>query len=164
MSDEPVLEHGSSEPALEHGSSEPALAYLLDTNVISEGLKPNPNANVMRWMQSTPSSRMYLPVVTIGEIVRGITKREGTKRGTELGHWLENGLIPSFQGRILPLTEAVMRVWGQQYARAVNAGQTPPLMDSLLAATAAHHGLILVTRNTDDLAMLPVTTLNPWTD
>ena len=93
MSDEPALEHGDSEPALEHGGSEPALAYLLDMNVISEGLKPSPNANVMRWMQSTPSSRMYLPVITIGEIVRGITKREGTKRGTELRHWLENGLM-----------------------------------------------------------------------
>jgi toxin FitB len=153
----------SDEPALGYGGSEP-LAYLLDTNVISEGLKPNPDANVMRWMQATPSSRMSLSVITIGEIVRGITKREGTKRGTELKHWLEHDLIPGFQGRILPLTEAVMRVWGEQYARAVKAGLTPPLMDSLLAATAAHHGLILVTRNTVDLAMLPVTTLNPWID
>lgn len=138
--------------------------FLLDTNVISEGLKPKPDERVMMWMQAVPANRLYLSVIGVGEIVRGITKQAGTKRGRQLEHWLEVELLPSFAGRVLPLTEAVMRVWGAQYARSVAAGVTPPLMDSLLAATAAHHGLILVTRNTADLERLPVSLLNPWMD
>ncbi len=138
------------------------LGYLLDTNVISEGMKPEPDPQVLAWMQSTPTSSMFLSIVTIGEIVCGITKQNGSKRGKQLQTWLENDLIPNFEDRILPLTEEVFRVWGEQYARAVATGFTPPLMDSLLAATATHHGLILVTRNTQDMAMLSVTTLNPW--
>ena len=137
-------------------------SYLLDTNVVSEGLKPNPDPAVMQWMDDTPTHSLYLSVVTIGELVRGITKQAGTKRGLALKQWFEKILIPDFQGRILPLQEAEMRIWGEQYARAAARGFTPPILDSLLAATALHHGLVLVTRNTKDLVMLPVTMLNPW--
>ncbi len=138
--------------------------YLLDTNVISEGLKPVPSNSVLQWMNNTPNSQLYLSVITIGEITRGIAKQAGTKRGLELEAWFENTLIPSFQSRILPLQEAEMRVWGREYDKAAALGFTPPILDSLLAATAIEHGLILVTRNTKDLGVLPVTLLNPWTE
>jgi toxin FitB len=136
--------------------------YLLDTNVISDGVKPQPNPAVTQWLQIIPSNQIFLSVITIGEITRGITKQAGTKRSLELSQWLETDLCPRFAGRILPIDEAIMRVWGEFYAQAVTQGNTPPMLDSLLAATAIKHGLILVTRNTKDIAMLPVTTLNPW--
>jgi toxin FitB len=138
--------------------------YLLDINVISEGLKPSPNPTVMPWMDNTPANNLYLSVITMGEIIRGMTKQAGTKRGVELEAWFEKTLIPSFEARILPLQEAQMRIWGKEYARAAARGFTPPILDSLLAATAIEQGLILVTRNTKDLGVLPVTLLNPWTE
>ena len=137
--------------------------FLLDTNVVSDGMKPQPDKVVLGWLQNTPSSQTFLSVITIGEITRGINKQTGTKRSIEISKWLETDLIPHFAGRILPIGETTMRVWGSIYAQATNLGHTPPLMDSLLAATAIEHGLILVTRNTKDIALLPVTTLNPWT-
>ena len=70
--------------------------------------------------------------------------------------------MPHFAGRILPIGETTMRVWGSIYAQATNLCHTPPLMDSLLAAIAIENSLILVTRNTKDIALLPVITLNPW--
>jgi toxin FitB len=136
--------------------------YLLDTNVISNGIKPQPDKDVSQWLKSAPSNQIFMSVITIGEITRGIAKQAGTKRNRELNQWLETDLCPRFAGRILPISEAIMRVWGNIYAQAVGQGNTPPLLDSLLAATAIEHGLILVTRNTKDIAILPVTTLNPW--
>jgi toxin FitB len=136
--------------------------YLLDTNVISDGVKPKPDMEVSQWLQTIPSNQIFISVITVGEITRGITKQAGTKRSLELSEWLESDLCPRFAGRILPISEVIMRVWGKIYAQAVAQGNTPPMLDSLLAATAIKHGLILVTRNTKDIAMLPVTTLNPW--
>ena len=136
--------------------------YLLDTNVISDGTKPNPNLGLQEWLKNTPQGLLYLSVISIGEIRKGIERQRITKRGLELEKWFKKELRPSFESRILPVTEAIMLCWGEIYASAILTGQTPALMDSILAATAIEHGLILVTRDTDDVAMLPVSVLNPW--
>lgn len=136
--------------------------YLLDTNVISDGTKPIPNLGLQTWLKNTPPSLLFLSVISLGEIRKGIQRQKITRRGLELQTWFDKDLRPNFEGRILPVSEKIMNCWGEICADAISAGQTPPLMDSLLAATAIEHGLILVTRNTDDVAMLPVSVLNPW--
>ncbi len=136
--------------------------YLLDTNVVSDGIKPAPNSGLQAWLGAVPSEKLYLSVVSIGEIVKGIERQKNTKRGAALEIWFEQDLRPVFEERILPVTESIMRQWGKIYADAVTRGETPALLDSLLAATAIEHGLIFVTRNTSDVMKLPVTILNPW--
>ena len=92
--------------------------FLLDTNVVSDGMKPQPDKIVLGWLQNTPSSQTFLSVITIGEITRGINKQAGTKRSVEISKWLETDLVPHFAGRILPIGETTMRVWGSIYAQA----------------------------------------------
>ncbi len=136
------------------------MTYLLDTCLISESAVPRPNAGVIAWLQATPVAESYLSAVTIGEIKRGIARLPDTHaRKQRLNDWLENDVLARFQGRILALDAAVMLAWGDLTGR---VGQTPPLMDSLIAAQAIYHGLTLVTRNEKDFHSLGVRLLNPW--
>jgi len=138
------------------------VAYLLDTNVVSESIKPRPAARVVTWLAAQRSARIYLSVLTLGEIQQGIVRSSNPRRVERLTRWLDDELQPQFQGRLLPIEGQVMKTWGQITGQALLHGRPVSYVDSLLAATAITHGLTLVTRNSKDVEGLPVQTLNPW--
>ena len=137
------------------------MTYLLDTNVISEVRKKIPDAKVQHWLTSEPSIVQHISVISFGELHQGANRVKTLGQRAKLEVWLEK-LEQRFASRILPLDNAVMRVWAEVTAKALDRGLPPPLMDSLIAATAIHHGLILVTRNTRDVKALGVKVFNPW--
>ncbi len=137
------------------------MSYLLDTNVLSELRRKTPNAGVVEWFTQRPASTLYLSVLTLGELRKGIEGMADTNRRTILLDWLEAELPIFFTGRILPVDAQVADRWGRLVAV---ANRPVPAIDSLLAATAAHHGLNLVTRNVRDFADLGLDVINPWTD
>ena len=140
-----------------------ASGYLLDTNIISELMKPRPARSVAEWIGSTPEELMHLSVITIGEIRKGIDllDEENPKRGA-LQSWLDHDLRVRFTGRILAFDEWVAERWGQIEAAARRRRMTLPTIDAQLAATALHHGLTFVTRNTADVRLTGVPMFNPW--
>ncbi len=136
--------------------------FLLDTNVLSELVKPRPDGKVLRWIEETDESILFLSVLTLGEIGNGIARLgRGARRG-RLESWLQVDLRARFQGRILPIDEAIADRWGAISASAAAKGKPVPVVDGLLAATALHHNLTLVTRNSSDVAGTGVSTVNPW--
>ncbi len=138
------------------------MTYLLDTNVVSESIKPRPADRVVTWLAAQHSASIYLSVLTLGEIQQGIVRSPNPRRVERLTRWLEDELQPQFQGRLLPIEVQVMKIWGQITGQALRHGRPVSYVDSLLAATAITHGLTLVTRNSKDVEGLPVQTLNPW--
>ena len=136
--------------------------FLLDTNVVSELVSPKPNDKVLRWIEQADESILFLSVLTLGEIRNGVERlRPGRRRG-RLESWLLVDLPRRFQDRILPVTAAVADRWGTVSAIAAARGKPVPVVDGLLAATALHYNLALVTRNTSDVSGTGVLTLNPW--
>ena len=137
--------------------------YLLDTNVISELMKARPARPVADWIVSTPEELMHLSVITIGEIRKGIDllDEDEPRRGA-LQSWLDHDLRVRFAGRLLPFDEWVAERWGQIEALAKRQRVTLPTIDAQLAATALHHGLTFVTRNTADVRPTGVPLFNPW--
>lgn len=137
--------------------------YLLDTNVISELMKARPARTVVDWIVSTSEELMHLSVITIGEIRKGIDllDEDEPRRGT-LQSWLDHDLRVRFAGRLLPFDEWVAERWGQIEAVAKRHRVTLPTIDAQLAATALHHGLTFVTRNTGDFRLTGVPLFNPW--
>jgi predicted nucleic acid-binding protein len=136
--------------------------FLLDTNVLSEYTKPKPELKVHAWLNSRSNDLLYISVLTLGEIQRGIAKLPLSARRTGLQDWLDGDLRSRFQGHILVVDNAIANQWGKIMGRADVSGKPLPIVDSLLAATALHHGLTLVTRDTGDLAATGVQLLNPW--
>lgn len=135
--------------------------FLLDTNVISELVRPRPEPKVKAWVAATDEDLLYLSVLTFGEIRKGIAALKDASRGVRLETWLEGDLAVRFAGRILAIDRAVAGRWGRLGAQA--GSKSPlPVIDGLLAATALHHNLTLVTRNTKDVAETGVPVFNPW--
>lgn len=135
------------------------MSYLIDTNVISELRRLAPDPGVVEWFSQRPTSSLFLSVLTLGEIRKGIEKLKDRHQQIQLLDWLENDLLIFFSGRILNIDSAVADRWGRLVA---GAGRTLSAIDSLLAATAVEHDLILITRNIKDIEGLEVTTYNPW--
>jgi toxin FitB len=137
--------------------------FLLDTNIISELIKHKPEPKVTTWIDSIDENLLYLSVLTLGEIRKGITSLRGASRRVTLEAWLESDLILRFADRILPIDHAVADRWGRIAAAA--AAKSPlPVIDGLLAATALDQNLTFVTRNTKDIALTGVPVFNPWSD
>lgn len=135
------------------------MSYLLDTNVVSEIRKPVPNAGVAAWFAEADSADLHLSVLVVGEVRQGIARLRHRGDGEQVAvfeRWLEV-LKSEFGDRLLPVTTAVAERWG-----ALNAGRPLPVVDGLLAATAALHELTLVTRDASLLAATGVRTLDPW--
>lgn len=136
--------------------------YLLDTNVLSEVQRPQPDAGVLAWLDQVDEDRTFLSAVSIAEIARGVAiMPEGAKR-SELGTWLEHDLSDRFAGRLIKLDGATALVWGQYMGLAKSRGFGLGIMDGWIAASAAVHGLTLVTRNIRDFENLPIVLINPW--
>ena len=135
--------------------------YLLDTNVISETRKKQPNPNVQRWLEGKPIYQQHLSVITLCELLQGAHRAQTPELEISISVWIER-TERKFPGRILELDAPVMRLWASITASAIKRGLTAPLMDSLLAATAIQHDLVFVTRNTDDVSALGGQTVNPW--
>ena len=135
------------------------MSYLIDTNVLSELRRKTPDEQVVNWVSSRPATSLYLSVLTLGELRKGIESLADAKRRLKLADWLETELPLFFAGRIISIDNGVADRWGRLLA---HAGRTLPAIDSLLGATAAHHGLTMVTRNSKDFANLGLDVLNPW--
>ncbi len=135
------------------------MRYLVDTNVLSELRRKVPDLGVCQWFADRPASMLYLSVLTFGEIRKGIEAVSDINRRQVLADWLETELNVFFTGRILTVDAAVADRWGRLVA---TAGRPLPTIDSLLAATALEHDLVLVTRNTKDFKSLGVSLINPW--
>ncbi len=135
--------------------------YLLDTCVISELVKPSPDKNVIDWINKTPSERLYLSVLTIGEVRKGLTKLPGSRRKDLLSNWL-NSLLEDYDSKIYPINLTVAENWGIIQGKAENNGTPMASIDSLIAATAYTHNLVLVTRNVRDFEAGNIPIRNPW--
>lgn len=136
--------------------------FLLDTNCISEAVRVRPDPNVENWVRAAEQELLYLSVLTLGEIRKGLAGLGQGKRRTRLETWLEVELQFRFAGRILPIDVDVADRWGLLEAEAKRKGKPLSTIDGLLAATAVHHNLTIVTRNAADFNGLSVPVLNPW--
>jgi predicted nucleic acid-binding protein len=135
------------------------LSFLLDTNIVSELIRPRPNVNVIGWLQRVPSTDLFLSVITVGEIRKGIElkRKTGAADAARLEAWLQ-ALSLHYRSRLLVFDEPVADQWGRLMA----AHPSLPVEDGQLAATALHHGLTLVTRNLRHLAPTGVPHLDPF--
>jgi toxin FitB len=136
--------------------------FLLDTNVVSEAVQLRPEPNVVEWLAAIDESILHLSVLTVGEIRKGVEGLPSSQRRARLEAWLEKDLAARFAGRILPITVEVADRWGTLAAGARRRGRPLAIIDGLLAATAIHHNLTVVTRNEADFRGLPLAVLNPW--
>jgi len=136
--------------------------YLLDTNVISELIAREPNRAVLDWLDSLDPNAVYLSVITIGEIRKGIEKLAPSRRKESLSAWLDSDLLLRFEGRIADITTAVMLVWGELTGRLEQEGHPVAAIDSLIAAVALAGDFYLVTRNDEDFRHTGVLLVNPW--
>ena len=138
------------------------MTFLLDTNVVSEWIRSQPNPNLVAWLDEVDEDRLHVSVATFAEIRHGIELMARSRRREALMRWLEDDLTDRFADRILAIDRAVAEWWGVIMARAGAAGNAMATMDGFLAATAATHGLTLVTRDAADFRGAGVPLINPW--
>jgi len=138
------------------------VSFLLDTNVVSEWVKPRPNAGVITWLEMADEDRVFLSVVTLAELRHGIERMAPGARRKRLDEWLQHELALRFEGRILAIDAAVADVCGKLVARSENLGYRMEIADALIAATARHHSLTIVTRNIAHFEPFVSSVLNPW--
>lgn len=138
------------------------MRYLIDTCVISELIKPRPSGAVTAWILSAEEQHLFLSVLTIGELVKGIAKLTDAERKARLESWVYEVMTVRFRERLLPISEDVARRWGAISGEAEQLGLRLPVIDSLLAATAMVHELTVVTRDVDVFERAGASLFNPW--
>lgn len=136
--------------------------YILDTCVVSELVQAKPSRKVVAWIDRQDEAALFLSALTIGELAKGVARLPLSKKRTQLQEWLANDIAQRFDSRILPVDVGVAIVWGALLGQTEQAGVKLPVMDSLIAATAQHHGMTVVTRNIKDMERCKVEVLNPW--
>jgi len=136
--------------------------FLLDTNIISELIKPKPEPRLVTWLSGTDENLLYLSVLTLGEIRKGVAMLREPARRVQLETWLDSELRLRFAGRILAVDDNVADRWGVMVGRAAARKIALPVIDGLLAATALHYNLTLVTRNSKDVVSTEALVFNPW--
>jgi len=135
---------------------------LLDTNVISEPQKPLQSAAVERFLRDTPEESLFLSIITIAELYRGVALMTEGRRRTRLSEWVAAELPERFGDRLLPITTSIAALWGDVMAQSRSNGLNVSVMDGFLAATAAAHGLAIATRNVRHFTGLGLTVIDPW--
>jgi predicted nucleic acid-binding protein len=140
------------------------MSFLLDTNVVSEWVKPVPDPNVVKWLSEVDEDQVFLSVASLAEIRRGVELMDPGRRRTLLADWLTGELPARFEGRILDIDRRIAETWGVLMAQGHKAGLNLGSLDAFFAATADVHRLTLVTRNVQHFERLGISLLNPWQD
>lgn len=136
--------------------------FLLDTNVVSEMRRRDPDPAVKTWIESKPNYEQYLSVISLTEIAFGAARHPDVLQQHRIRRWLDGPLQLWFQDRVLVLTADIAEAAGVMMGERQSAGKPLSLADALLAATALKHKLVLTTRNTKDFSDLPVDVYDPW--
>jgi len=140
------------------------MSFLLDTNGVSEWMKPHPNPGLIAWLEGVDEDRVFLTVVTLTELRYGIERLVVGKRRKRLEDWLQHDLPLRFEGRILNIDSTIADACGKLVARRETLGRPIEAMDAYIAATAEVHRLTLVTRNDSHFEPSVRSILNPWTE
>ena len=138
------------------------MSFLLDTCFLAELIKPQPSPPVTDWLSATEDHLLFISVLTLGEIQKGISRLPDSAKRRRLQTWLDAEVPQRFEDRCLPVTAAVALRWGQVQGEAYLKGRPVPVLDGLIAATALVHDLTIVTRNTTDMTECGARVLNPW--
>lgn len=136
--------------------------FLLDTCAVSELAKPRPNPGVIAWMDGHDESSLYLSVVTLGEIQKGISQLGNRDRQGSLREWLQDAVVDRFSSRLLMLDADIMLHWGHVLGEQARQGIALPVVDMLIASTAHVHRMTVVTRNVSDMERCGAPVANPW--
>lgn len=140
------------------------MSFLLDTNVVSEWVKPRPNAGVVAWLAEADEDRIFVSVITLAELRYGIERLAAGHRRRRLDEWLRDELPLRFEGRVLSIDAAIADAWGKIVARSEAVGRPIGVTDAFIAASAEVHGLTLVTRDASDFEPTLKSIVNPWTE
>jgi hypothetical protein len=138
------------------------VSWLLDTCVVSELVRPRPKASVVSWILDRDEDELFLSVITIGELAKGIARLPVSPKRIALEQWVRRELADRFRGRLLAVDTSVAARWGALVGASEVRGQPLPVIDSLIAATSLHHDFTVVTRNSDDLERCGARCFNPW--
>jgi predicted nucleic acid-binding protein len=138
------------------------VSYLLDTNVVSEWVKPNPAPGVIEWLGGIDEDELFISVVTLAEIRDGVERMLAGAKRIRLDEWLTGMLPDRFEGRTLAIDSETAIACGHVMARIRRLGRVVDVLDAFIAATALRHNLALVTRNTADFGNLELALINPW--
>lgn len=138
------------------------MKYLLDTCVISELIKREPNKNVISWLQAQDEANLFLSILTFGELQKGIQKDPDQNRKKKLKIWIEEDLKKRFENRIIPIDLKVVTNWGSIQGLAELAGRTMPTLDGLIAVSGLTYNCAIATRNTSDMEQSTAELFNPW--
>jgi predicted nucleic acid-binding protein len=138
------------------------VSHLLDTCVLSELARPQPDQGVLEWLRAAEEMELYLSVLTLGELEKGIAKLATSSRRRKIEDWVRNDLAERFAGRVLAIDKIVAEQWGRLSGVSEARGEPLPVIDALLAATSLVHGLEVVTRNVADLERCGARCVNPW--
>ena len=137
------------------------MKILLDTNVVSEARRPDGNPSVRAMLSATANEDQFISVISLGEIAYGIARLKSGKRRRDLEDWVAQ-LERDFSDHLLPVDRHISHLWGDLAARCDKTGRPISAPDGLIAATAIHHGLRLITRNTTDFEATGVMLIDPW--
>ena len=138
------------------------MSFLLDTAVVSELVRKNPSAPVLKWIGNQDEASLHLSVLTIGELEKGIARLPASARRSRLLSWVRRDLAGRFGGRLLPVDTRAAARWGAITGESEKRGRPLPVIDCLIAATALVHGLTVATRNTGDFERCGAACVNPW--
>ena len=138
------------------------MKWLLDTCVISELVRPKPSQSVTRWLDERDEETLFISVLTVGELERGISRLPSSRKRATLEHWLRSDVTERFGRRLLSIDATVAARWGAMIGTSDARGAPLPVIDSLIAATGLVHDCTVVTRNTRDLDRCGARCFNPW--